>query len=231
MRFCVFFADSLLFLLLPPSPFAVLPCASGVLLHLRCCVCHIFTVLAVVPGVSLCVCFVFSCFWGRVSVVSALFLLFFSLCYLCGVEFSGFWWCVVLCCVVSVCWVCCLWCVCLLCVLFLVGCLVMWLCPRFCGVVASGVWCVFASGWCLCSSVGSVLFWVVRCFVVLLVLVVCGCSSWLLLFFWLVVVAVLLSPLFWWSCSWFSWLVCSPPILTQNATLVGWLCGVSASGG
>ena len=47
-------------------------------------------------------------------------------------------------------------------------------------LVVAGVCCVS----CLCSSVGSVLFWVVRCFVVLLVLLllcfVCGCSSgWL----------------------------------------------------
>ena len=141
-----------------------------------------------------------------------------------------------------------------------------------------------ASGCSLCcsSSVGSVLFWVVRCFVVLLVLVVCGCSS--------VCVA---PPGCCWSSGWLSWLCCSvrffapggvvvagvflllvvspvrctvlvlvapgscasgsfggrwfgcvaPPLfhdlgcsgpapgLTQNATWLGWLCGVSAPGG
>lgn len=148
---CVFFADILLFLLLLPPPFWLTLChlrssplLSGVLLHLCCCVCHICTVLAVVPGVSHPVCFVFSCFWGRVSVVSALFLLFFSL--LLPLWCWVFW-------LLVVCWC---------------GVLVSWSVGCFVCVV-----CV----WCLCSSVGSVLFWVVRCFVVLLVLVVCGCSS------------------------------------------------------
>jgi len=140
--------------------------------------------------------------------------------------------------------VCCSCCLC--CVLFWFGCLVVWLCPRFCGVVASCVSRVAGVCWCCCSSVsvGSVLFWVVRCFVVLLVavrlLVGCrGCVAlsaflllvcfappgWFMLLFLVVGLLVLLSPLFCvGSCRfvtiWF---------LTQNATLVGWLCGVACA--
>lgn len=185
---CVF-ADILLFLLLlPPSPWLTL-ChlrspllASAVMCHSCCCVCHIFTACAVVPGV----CCASSCFFEVVLLIFLCFSLLLPLwcrvfpvlvvcvwCFL--VSLCGGCWCVsrVWCCVL------CVYCFC--CVFVLVGCLVVWLCPRFCGVVAScvsrvaGV-CLLL---CLCSSGCSVLFWVVRCFVVLLVLVwLRWCCSW-----------------------------------------------------
>ena len=131
--------------------------------------CHICTVLAVVPGVSVCLLPPF--FW-----CSCVIFCVFLLCCLCGVEFPGFW----LVCGFVLCGVGLLGVAsCVVCVLFLlVGCLVVWLCPRFCSVVASGCWCVFV---CCCVSVcvGSGVFWVVRCFVVLLVAVrlLVGCGG------------------------------------------------------
>lgn len=125
----------------------------------------------------------------------------------CGVVLSGF----------VVCWV-----LLLVCVLFvLVGCLVVWLCPRFCGVVAScvsrvllvcvasGCSCVFGlcSVSCLCSGLCcSVRFFAPGAVVVARVVLLCVAPSWC----WLLLVArasvllvllvvgllVLLSPLF-----------------------------------
>lgn len=189
MRFCVFFADSLLFLLLLPLPFCVTfvspsqfsPAMWCVLPLLLLCVSHLHRLC----GSTWC----FSSplrgvFWGScvfffsLPVSVPLFCQFSSgVCWLLVVAswFDGL-----------------LGVVCYFLCVFVLGCLVVWLCPRFCVVVAScvsGVCCVS----CLCSSVGSVLFWVVRCFVVLLVLLllcfVCCCSSV--------------------SSGWLSWLCCS----------------------
>lgn len=163
------------------------------------------------------------------------------------------------CCVVGI------WCVsCCLCVFVWVGCLVVWLCPRFCGVfrvvllvcVCSGCSCVlccvfllsvlvlvcvalsafwwvlfsvrgFAPGVFVCSALSPVLF-------MLLLVVVAGASVLLVVLLVLLVVGllVLLSPLFCvGSCRFVTIWVGPAPGLTQNATLVGWLCGVSAPGG
>lgn len=170
----------------------------AVLPHLRYSVCHICILLAVVPGVSRRGCFVFLCFWSRVSVVSALFFWFFSLllplwCCVSRVFCCCFVWLVF----VLVCWV--FPGVCggsVVCVFLLVGCLVVWLCPRFCGAVVSCVLLVcgcfvlvcVASGCscvCCCSSVcvGSGVLWLVRFFVwfwLFLVVVLCGFYSWCL---------------------------------------------------
>jgi len=89
------------------------------------------------------------------------------------------------------------------CVFLLVGCLVVWLCPRFCGAVAS---CVVGCCWCVLCLLFVFFCWF--CFVLGCPLF-CGPPGvapvvfrvWLL--FWLVVVVVLLCPLFcsWWCCS------------------------------
>ena len=208
-----------------PPRFAVPPCASGVYFHLCCCSCYIFTACAVVPGVSCPVCFVFPCFWCRVSGVVGAFSVFsssllpvwcrvFWLLLVCWLVCSGFivWWELVRCLVCCVGVVCIVWCV--FCFLFVfclcwfwyvlvdplflvvVVLLVVWLC----GFVRD-----FASCWCVlllvarvCSSSGgSVLFWVVRCFG--------GCSAflwlswcWWFFVFWLI-----------WCCSG-CWCVSSP---------------------
>lgn len=77
------FAEALLFLLLFVLPSPLLELCPAVLCHLRCCVCHICTVLAVVPGVSPCVCAVF-------FEVAVYFLLLLLLLWRCG---SVLLWC------------------------------------------------------------------------------------------------------------------------------------------
>lgn len=207
--FCRRFAVS--FVATPPLlrdicvTFAVLPCASAVLLHLCVTLCHVLFLPTVVPGVSRRLCFAFLCFWGRASVVSALFLLFFSVCCLCGVGFSGFCcavvWCVWFRCVVGgllgvVCgWLlrvgvgCCSWCVLYF---YSVWCLVVWLCGCVRDFV---VWLLRVCGVCLVvllflSVLILVCFGLVRCFGGC-----CSCS------------AVLWSS--WLSSGWLSWLCCS----------------------
>lgn len=152
----------------------------------------------VVPPVLLCVSHLHrlcGCTWcfsvppgAFFEVVLSVFLYFSPLLPLwCRVS-----WLLVVCwCGVLVLWSvgCCSWllrvCVCFLFGLF--GCValseILWCCCFVCVSRVAGV-CLLLC--CCCSSVGSVLFWVVRCFVVLLVLVlllvcfVCGCSSgWL----------------------------------------------------
>lgn len=178
---CVFAVDLLLFVLFACVP-PLLELSPAVLCHLRCCVCHIFTVCAVVPGVS-----------PRLLVrlrgaspffleVAVYFLLLLLLLWRCGSVL--------------------LWCFCVAGVLLLVV---------LCGgcVVASCVWCVVGVLFG-CSSgsvcVGSGVFWLVRCFVVLLVAVVLlvGCRGCVALSADLVLVCFS-APLFLLCCSCCSW--------------------------
>lgn len=158
---CVF-ADIFLFLLLLPLPFCVafvsrwqffpaIWCATPPPLL---CVSHLHRACGCTWCFSVPPWCLRGVFWG-----SCVFFVAFAVAVPCVVSsplvFAGCCWCVL--------------------VSWSVGCPVASCVVR----VVSGVCCVFV--WCLCSSVGSVLFWVVRCFVVLLVLVllcfVCGCSS------------------------------------------------------
>lgn len=192
-----------------PSPFAVLPCASGVLFHPCCCACLICTVLAVVPGVSLCVCVVF-------FEVAVYFLLLLLLLRRCGSVLSwcllvagvSSWFCGLLgaSCVVRV--VCVLFVVCFFLLLFFCWFCFVLGCPLFCG--PPGVGCVWllccsscwSSGWLswLCCSVrffapgGVVVAPPVCCTV--LVLVAPGWFMRLVVVLLVVGLLVLLSPLF-----------------------------------
>ena len=174
--FCVFsvcFAVCLLLFVLLCVPSPLLELCPAVLCHPCCCVCHICTACAVVPGVSPCVCVSFRAFF-EVAVYFLLLLLLLSPVVLCFLASGGVWfvsswfrcvlgvapgvWCVLLLvCVVllffCLCW---FWCV-------LVGPLFFWLvvvvvllCPLFCSwwscsaVVVAGVFpllCV-APSWC-----------------------------------------------------------------------------------
>ena len=153
------FAEALLFLLLFVLPSPLLELCPAVLCHLRCCVCHICTACAVVPGVSRPLCVVF-------FEVAVYFLLLLLLLRRCG---SVLLWCLLVAGVVS--WfcgllgvlllragVCCCWCVLVLLFFFCWFCFVLG-CPLFCGPPG-----VFCSSW---------LFWFVvspvRCTVLVLV--------------------------------------------------------------
>ena len=146
------------------------------------------------------------------------------------------------------------WCVCVVFLEVAVYFLLLLLLLRCCGSVLS--WCFWVDG--VLSWFRGVLG---VCACLLLVWLLVGVGVWLVCFFclwWFCF--VLLWSAFWWVwfsvrcspggvvlCSWLCWCVrvwlffarwlvsggscVAPPLLTQNATLVRWLCGVSAPGG